>query len=58
MDTLIQKQYKLTNDRNEPNKIDHRCPLKQGNTQSNYLAHNTDILKITSKQIYEYQGFN
>ena len=39
------QRCKLTNlsDINGPNKIDHRCPLKRGNTQSNYLAHNIYI---------------
>ena len=27
---------------NEPNKLDHRCPLKRGNTQPNYLVHNIE----------------
>ena len=41
---------------NKPNELDQRCPLKRGNTQSNYLVHNTDI--NTDIQIYEFQGFN
>ena len=48
------QRCKLTSNMNEPNKLDHRCPLKQGNTQSNYLVHNTDILKnfkLTNIQI-------
>ena len=31
------------NNMNEPNKLDHRCPLKWGNTRSNYLVHNIQI---------------
>ena len=39
--TQIDSMYK-------PNKLDHSCPLKWGNTRSNYLVHNIDILTITN----------
>ena len=37
----------------------HCCPLKRGNTQpAFYLVYNINIVKITVRQIYKYQGFN
>ena len=42
-DRLLNIEIQIDN-MNEPNKLDHRCPLKRGNTRSNYLVHNIDIL--------------
>ena len=50
---------------NEPNKLDHCCPLKRGNTQSNYLVHNIEYTnkyeldKCTNfKDLLEIHGFH
>ena len=50
---------------NKPNKLDHRCPLKLGNTRSNYLVHNTkhiDNYKLNKctnfKDLIEIHGFH
>ena len=52
---LKYRNDKLTN-MTEPNKLDHRCLLKQRNTRSNYLVDN--IKQITDKyKLNKFQGF-
>ena len=53
----------ITNNMNEPNKLDHRCLLKRRNTQSNYLVHNIEnnykLDKCTNfKDLLEIHGFH
>ena len=57
LDIYRSNKLTITNNMNEPNKLDHCCPLKRGNTQSNYLAHNIEHIDKYELQMYKFQGF-